>query len=55
MKKKATYLPFVLQNSVLVLLAIILNGASGCFRSVGAVYLQQITDMLGNGTSNCCW
>lgn len=51
MKKKATYLPFVLQNSVLVLLAIILNGASGCFRSVGAVYLQQITDMLGNGTS----
>lgn len=48
MKKKRIYLPFVIENSCLVLLAIMLNGVSGCFRSIGAVYLQEITDILGS-------
>lgn len=50
MKRKGMYLPFLIQNSCLVLMAIILNGASGCFRSIGAVYLQKITDIFESST-----
>lgn len=49
MKTTKQYLSFLMQNFLVVLLAVIFNATSGYFRSVGAIYLQRITDALEKG------
>lgn len=44
-----SYWLFVRKYWYLAALALILNAVSGCFRSIGAVYLQRITDALELG------
>ncbi len=50
--KRRPYWDFVKKYWYLAVLALALNAVSGCFRSIGAVYLQRITDTLELGVTS---